>query len=160
MRIPCEEFFLHCSNLFIKISYRFRFWQYRNCRKKKNDSCRKTRKFRLASIPANKRALTPFQTRRAALPPFEFALMFSIKSKGHSDGGRCARNPNRGHKPSKGSARIAAKCLSSCHYAAVGVARELPSRSQHWSKILSFDPEKRSTTRDWFSFEKKKRLLI
>lgn len=74
---------------------------------------------RLASPPAN--ALSPFR-RRGALPPFEFALMFSIKSKRHSDGGRCARNPNRGHKLPKGSARIAAKCLSPRHYTAV--ARE------------------------------------
>lgn len=65
--------------------------------------------------PRRRARFTPSQARRGSLPPFEFALMFSIKSKRHSDGGRCARNPNRGHKPPKGSARIAAKCLSSRH---------------------------------------------
>lgn len=72
---------------------------------------------------AGKRA-SPLR-RRGVARPFESALMFSIKSKRHSDGGRCARNPNRGHKPPKGSARIAAKCLSPHHYAAV--ARETAS---------------------------------
>jgi len=51
--------------------------------------------------PRRQTRLTPWQTRRTSLPPFELALMFSIKSKRHSDGGRCARNPNRGHKPSE-----------------------------------------------------------
>lgn len=44
-------------------------WQYRNYQKKKNDSRRKIRKFRLASVPADKRTLTPLQTRRAACRP-------------------------------------------------------------------------------------------
>lgn len=108
----------------------------------KNDSLQNS-KIQAGFHPRRQTRFNPFAD--APLPPFEFALMFSIKSKGHSDGGRCARNPNRGHKPSKGSARIAAKCLSSCHYAAVARESKLPSRSQHWGKILSSDPQR---TRD------------
>ena len=89
--------------------------------------------------------------------------MFSIKSKGHSDGGRCARNPNRGHKPTKGSARIAAKCLSSCHYAAVAVvvARELPMCSQTEANSFFRFPEKRSIKREinFRSIGKETRIL-
>jgi len=84
--------------------------------------------------PRRQTRFTPLQARRASLPPFEFALMFSIKSKRHSDGGRCARNPNRGHKPPKGSARIAAKCLSPRHYAAV--ARETAATRNLESKFF------------------------
>lgn len=80
------------------------------------------------------------QARRASLPPFEFALMFSIKSKRHSDSGRCARNPNRGHKLPKGNALELQPNVSRPAITRPSPAK-LPVCSQPRKQILSFDPE-------------------